>query len=232
MGSLTVAGTDTGAGKTVLSALLLVRARKQGRPLAYYKPIGCGGRLTSQGSGKLRINEDVLFLRRLLPPGQTLAEANPVCFRAYLSPLAASFEEKLKVSLPRLKQGMKRLERRYGGVVAEPAGGVLVPITWRLSNLDLLQALGLPVVLVAHAGLGTLNHTLLTVKALGALGLKLMAIFLNEGTRTGKAKHGNRVILRRLCDCPVHFLPKMARLDEGALERAAVRLGKALDPLL
>lgn len=230
--SLAVAGTDTDVGKTVLSGLLLARGIEREQPLAYLKPIGCGGKLTREGDQRVRINDDVLFLRRLLPPGQTLTEANPVCFRAYLSPLAASFDEKLRVSLPRLKQSLKQLEQRYGSVVVEPAGGVMVPLTWRLTNLDLLKAFNLPVVLVAHAGLGTLNHTLLSARALGACGLRLQAIFLNTTTSAGKAKQGNRVILRRLCGCPVHFLPRLAGLDEIAWERAAARLGKALDPLL
>ncbi len=157
---LFVTGTDTGVGKTVLCAMLL--AARGGR---YWKPVQSGAREDS----------DSLAVARLSGrgPGCLLPEAYRLA--APLSPHEAARLEGVRIDPARL--GIPPLPAGEP-LVVEGAGGALVPLAPGLLMTDLMAALGLPVLVAARSGLGTINHTLLTLEALRARGLDVAGVVL------------------------------------------------------
>jgi dethiobiotin synthetase len=165
-----VAGTDTGVGKTeVARALCALFARRGLRPVPL-KPVETGCDPDSPA--------DALALRDAAGALQLpLDRVCPYRFRLPAAPLAAAEAEGREIDLGVIE---KLLSREAPNVV-EAAGGLLVPLAPPLStNLDLIERLRLPVVLVARAGLGTINHCALSFDALSRRGVKVAAIVLNR----------------------------------------------------
>jgi dethiobiotin synthase len=156
---LFVTGTDTGVGKTLVSAALMAVL---GDAAVYYKPVQTGD------------DDDTATVARLsggatLPPGLSL----PMPAAPYRAALAAGTTVDLRALVAGARGAGDRL------LVAEGAGGVLVPLTARETTCDLIAALRLPALVVARTRLGTLNHTLLTVEALLRRGLSVAGVLLN-----------------------------------------------------
>ncbi len=156
---LIICGTDTDVGKTIVSALII-----QGLNAKYWKPVQSG---LEDGSDT---NQICKLLK--LPPNRVFGEAYK--FQAPVSPhWAAELEQTtidpLKLTIPSLEDTL----------IIETAGGVLVPLTNNLLQIDQIKAWKLPVVLVARAGLGTINHTLLTLEALRSREIPILGIILN-----------------------------------------------------
>lgn len=182
-----VAGTDTGVGKTQIARALCAALASRGlRPLAL-KPVETGCSRENP--------EDALALLAACGGGQPLDEVCPYRFRLPAAPLVAAEAEGASVDLLVIERLVARARRP---IVVEAAGGLFVPLARApltldqadpadrppapaiLTNLDLAERLGLPVVLVGRAGLGTLNHCALSAKALQLRGLQLAAIVLNR----------------------------------------------------
>ena len=165
-----VAGTDTGVGKTEFARALCTALRERGlRPRAL-KPVETGCAPDAP--------EDALALRAACGGDQPLDEVCPYRFRMPAAPLAAAEAEGAQIDVRRIK-----LLAEGGCTVVEAAGGLLVPFartTRIVTNLDLADMLGLPVVLIARAGLGTINHSALSAGALQERGLRIAAIVLNR----------------------------------------------------
>jgi len=157
---LFVTGTDTGVGKTVVSAVLLA-----GRGGHYWKPVQSGADQDSDSQTVARLSGR--------GPGCVLPEAYRLA--APLSPHQAALLEGVRIDPARLA-----LPEVPGGgpLVVEGAGGVLVPLAPGLLMADLMAALGLPVLVVARSGLGTINHTLLTVGELRRRALDVAGVVL------------------------------------------------------
>ena len=149
-----ITGTDTGVGKTHVTALLLAELRRRGLPAAAMKPIACG----ADGRG------DAKLYRRLMNDEVTLDRLNPVYLRHPLAPSVAAKLEKRQINLRRIQADFRLLTSDFSPVLVEGAGGLLVPITSRYFIADLARDLKLPVIIMAQLGLGTINHTLLTIR--------------------------------------------------------------------
>ena len=145
--SLFVTGTDTSVGKTLLSALLVA-----GLDAIYWKPIQTGA---TEGTDR----QTVIKLAEI-PEAQTIPES--YCFDPPVSPHLAAESSGVKIDLARIRVPVK-VDKP---VIVEGAGGILVPINDSESMLDLARHLGFPILIAARAALGTINHTLLTVRAL------------------------------------------------------------------
>ncbi|MDW8345033.1 MAG: dethiobiotin synthase [Verrucomicrobiae bacterium] len=192
--NLFVTGTDTGVGKTYVTALLLAELRRCGLPAAAMKPIACGA------DGR----RDAQTYRRLMGGREDLDVLNPVYLRAPLAPWVAARLERRRFSIARIRSCYEQLAGRYRPVLVEGAGGLLVPVTARTTVADLARELRLPLLIVARLGLGTLNHTLLTVEAAQRRGLTVRGIILNDLTgRRGLAERTNPAALAALCSAPV-----------------------------
>lgn len=175
---LVVCGTDTDVGKTVVSALLV-----QGLAAHYWKPVQSG----LEGGGDSGRLQDLLRLpaERILPEAYRLREpASPHW--------AAELEGRL------LDPGRLELPDPPGPLVVETAGGLMVPLTRTWLQIDQLERWHLPVVLVARSGLGTLNHTLLSLEALRRRGIAVLGLVLN-----GPPHPDNPRTLSALGDVPV-----------------------------
>jgi dethiobiotin synthase len=159
--SLFVTGTDTGVGKTLVSATLML-----GLGACYWKPVQSGA---LEGT-------DTDWMKDVtgLPEDRFYPEA--YCLEAPLSPHAAAVREGVRIDLETI-----RLPRRSGAgrIIIEGAGGILVPLNERQTLADLMCRLGAPVLLVARSGLGTINHTLLSLEKLGGMGVDIWGVVMN-----------------------------------------------------
>ncbi len=182
-----ITATDTGAGKTYVTCLLLRALRAAGREAAGFKPVCCGSR------------QDVLDLLDAGAPGLTPEQVNPVYFKMPLAPLAAGMLENRGFAMEPVLRAWQDLSGRFEHIMVEGCGGWEVPLTDRLTMADLAAALGLPVLVVVNNRLGALNHTLLTVRAVQGRGLRCAGIILNyvDDSRD-TASISNSAVLRSL----------------------------------
>jgi dethiobiotin synthetase len=168
-----ITGTDTGVGKTVLTALLLAHLRQGGQSVLAMKPFCSGGR------------EDARILHELQDGALSLNQVNPFHFSEPLAPLVAVRKHRRRISidqvLQRINQVLKKLSVQcpitpplHHSIIPPPspllliegAGGLLAPLGEGYTNLDLIRQLRCEVIIVARNELGTINHTLLTIHAL------------------------------------------------------------------
>lgn len=193
---LVIVGTDTDVGKTVVSALVV-----QGLGAHYWKPVQSG--LEEGGdSGRLQRLLD-------LPPERVLPEAYR--FEAPVSPHWAA--ERQGVRIDRQKLELPSSDQLPGPLVVETAGGLLVPLRRDWLQIEQIAHWQLPVLLVARSGLGTLNHTLLSLEALERRRIPVLGLVLN-----GPLHPDNPRTLSDLGRVPVLLeLPPLERLDAAAL---------------
>lgn len=212
MRGLFVTATDTGVGKTEVACALVRGHRARGLDVVAMKPAQSGhdpgepsdaDRLRAAGGG-------------LDPP----ALVCPYTFAAPLAPAVAARLEGATVSLARVLDAARALASRHEALVVEGAGGLMTPLTDGDTYADLAAALGLPVLVVGRAGLGTVNHVALTCEALRARGLAVRGIVLNRlSARGDPSEPYNASEIERLTGCRVlASLPFEA--DAAARERA------------
>jgi dethiobiotin synthetase len=180
-----ITGTDTDAGKTYVTCLLLRALQRAGKTAAGYKPIICGTR------------EDAIHLLNAssTTTGLTLDTLNPIWLKVPAAPYAAAMMENRRFEINDL-------------ILIEGAGGWEVPLTEFATMADLAQRLALPIILIVNNKLGCLNHTLLTVRNIQARGLTCAGLILNHvRDERDPASISNRMILQ-------HFLPHVPVLTE------------------
>jgi dethiobiotin synthetase len=190
-----ITGTDTAVGKTHVTALLLAEFRRRGIRAAAMKPIACGpdGRRDAEQYAALMNHE------------QPLDVLNPVYLRHPLAPSVAARLEHRRINLRQILPYCRLLTTCYSPLLVEGAGGLLVPIKRDYFVADLARDLDLPIIIVARLGLGTINHTLLTVRQAQAMGLKVAGIILNDttGAKRGLAEKTNIKVAPELCGVPL-----------------------------
>ncbi len=201
-----IAGTDTGAGKTLVTCTLLHALARQGRVVAGLKPVAAG----AQRLGERLSNEDVRALHAASnQPGLDESSINPVLLQDPLSPHIAA--QRARVSLD-AAQLAKRVSAACAGpsdhYLVEGAGGWFAPISDQQTMADLAIALGLPVVLVVGLRLGCLSHALLSAAAITASGLPLFGWVGTQTERDMAAVEENlETLALRLPGRPLGFLP-------------------------
>lgn len=187
-----ITGTDTDAGKTYVTCLLLESLRRAGHRVAGYKPFVCGPRT------------DAHQLQDSSSPGLTLDEVNPVWFKSPAAPFAASLLENKPVPLDVARAGFHHLAAGHRHVLVEGAGGWEAPLTESETLADFAQSLALPVIVVVNNRLGALNHTILTVRNIQARGLPCAGVILNYvHEERDAASISNRMVLERFLNVPV-----------------------------
>ncbi len=170
---LGVVGTDTGVGKTVVTAALARALRARGWRAGAIKAVATGVPAGDAG-------EDAELLA--LATGAEPADCLGLALRLPRSPLAAARAEGVRVDVEALLAVIRRRAAAPGLelLLVEGTGGVLVPVTETVTIGGLLRRLGAPVLVVARAGLGTVNHSVLTVEACRGLGLDVVGVVLND----------------------------------------------------
>ena len=182
MRGLFITGTDTGVGKTFVSCALARGLRAAGVDVGVMKPIETG--VPAEGP------EDARALRLAAGVDDPLDLICPVRFPLPASPEAAARAEGQTVSLAPIHDAFDSLARRHRFMLVEGAGGLLVPIDAHTDMADLARRLDLPLLLVARAGLGTVNHTRLTLEAAEARGLEVFGVVISHSA--AKEPEGDR----------------------------------------
>lgn len=196
-----VTGTDTGAGKTVLTALLARWLRDSGRTVRAVKPFCSGGR------------DDVRILRRASGSRESLDGLNPWHYRAALTPLLAARAAGRPVSLPEVVGFLRHAAQGTEALLVEGAGGLLSPLGEGFDARDLIRALAAAVVVVAPNRLGAINQVRLVVEALGPRG-RDARIALMAPPRRDRVSRTNLELLREyLGDRRVLEIPRFPRPD-------------------
>lgn len=164
-----VTGTDTGIGKTRVSAGLLKAFTKLGCKTVGMKPVASGAAMTPEG---LR-NEDARLLQSTASERRPYELVNPYCFAPAIAPHLAAMDAGVEVNLDILRTAYAELCKAADTVVVEGVGGWQVPLSPMLELPDLARELDLPVILVVGMRLGCLNHAALTARALKTDGFTL-----------------------------------------------------------
>src|SRR5260221_3931935 len=185
MSAFFITGTDTGVGKTWFTCWLVRAWRLQGYNSAALKPISTGDR------------EAARLLRAASADVLSLDETNPVHFREPAAPLLAARAENRSIDFPALNRGIAALRMRFPHLAVEGVGGWRVPLADGYEVRDWARDLALPVVVVARGGLGTLNHTLLTVESISLAGLTCAGVVVNAGPETNSAPSPDLDLIRR-----------------------------------
>lgn len=195
MKGIFVTGTDTGIGKTYVTAALLTELRRRGVSAAAFKPIACGA------GGR----HDAEIYAAIMDHEQPLDVINPIYLRHALAPSVAAALERTRIDLRRVLRAYQRLATDYSIVLVEGAGGLLVPIRDDYFVADLAKMLKLPLLVVARLGLGTINHSLLTVWQARAMKMTVRGIVLNDtvGGRRGLAAKTNIKTVPEVCGVPL-----------------------------
>ncbi len=172
-----VTGTDTGVGKTLVSAALLRHLGAQGLRAVGMKPVAAGG--AEPGATGL-VNEDVTALRAAASVEAPLELVNPYLFAPPIAPHIAAQQAGVRIDLARVEACLDALAAQADVVVVEGAGGLLVPINESQTLADLAIRLRLPLILVVGMRLGCINHALLTLEAIERRGLELAGWVANR----------------------------------------------------
>ncbi len=201
MNGLFVTGTDTDIGKTALSALLLAELRRRNINAAPMKPVQTGCERKPE-TGNLKLEESEfqvssfksqvsltvpdldysLSMASMEVSEEDYKNMAPYTFEPACSPHLAAEMAGTEIEIAKMVVAERTLASEYEFVIAEGAGGILVPLSPRKTMLDLMQALRLPILLTARPGLGTINHTLLSIRALRSDGLDIAGVVLVAST--------------------------------------------------
>lgn len=183
-----ITGTDTGVGKTIVSLGIALILKKRGIDVGVMKPIQCGGK-------------DAEFLKKNLDLKERIKFINPFFAKEPLSPHIAFKRAGKNINIQKIKQAFQALQDKHDFVIVEGAGGLLVPIKENYFISDLIRELNLPIILVSRLGLGTINHTLLSIRQAQDLGINILGIiFNNVDKKFGVAEKTNPDTIARLAD--------------------------------
>jgi dethiobiotin synthetase len=199
---LFVTATDTGVGKTYLTALVARCLTQDDVRVGAYKPVCTGAEISPEGSVYWA---DVKTLVEAIGGDFDPMRVCPQRLRAPLAPPMAARLERVPLDFAGMREGAVWWQGRVDVLLVEGVGGLLCPLTEDKTIADLAGALGYPLLVVARAGLGTINHTLLTVEAARQRGLQVAGVILNDteplerAPRTGE----NAAEIARRANVPV-----------------------------
>lgn len=212
-----VTGTDTGIGKTLVAAAILRCLREAGVKVAGMKPIAAGAVAGPEGPA----NQDALLLQAESSTRHPYATVNPCLFEPAIAPHIAAAEAGVAIDTDRIKAAHIALRASADVVIAEGAGGFLVPLDEARSCAELPALLGMDVILVVGLRLGCLNHALLTAEAVAARGLTLAGWVGNTLTPDFPRREANIATLRARIAAPcLGIVPWMAEPAVGTAAEA------------
>jgi len=208
-----VTGTDTGVGKSIVAAATCAALAAGGERVAAFKPVVTG---LDEPAGEWPPDHELLA--HAAGGAQAAEDVAPYRFGPAVSPHFAAELAGATIEPARLLESA----RRHEILVCEGVGGLMVPITTGYLVRDLAVDLRLPVVIAARTGLGTINHTLLTIEAARGAGLDVAGVVMTPWPDEPEPiERSNRATVERLGGVPVSGLP---RTEPGSLARAGDRL--------
>jgi dethiobiotin synthetase len=214
MRGLFVTGTDTGVGKSIVAAAIVAALAHRGVRVAAYKPVLTG---TDEAPEGWPADHELLAS----VAGSLPEEVAPLRFGPAVSPHLAAQLAGRAIDPRELIRSAQAAGADADLLVVEGVGGLLVPLTTDFAVRDLAAALGLPVVIAARPGLGTINHTLLTIEAARAAALDVRAVVFTPWPATPSAmEQSNADTIAALGQVPVAGLPAVEAPEPEALARA------------
>lgn len=198
-----VTGTDTGVGKTVLAGAICAALASRGERVAAIKPA-----VTGLDEPADEWPHDHELLAAAASAGQAAGEIAPYRFGPPLSPHFAAELAGERIEPARLLEAAQAAAERSDALVVEGIGGLMVPLTPGYLVRDLAVELALPVAIAARTGLGTINHTLLTIGAARAAGLRVAGVVMTPWpVDPAPIEHSNRDAVERFGGVDVSGLP-------------------------
>ncbi len=199
-----ITGTDTGVGKTVVAAGLVSLLIKEGLDVGVMKPVETG---CSKRNDRLA-PRDATFLKAVSGSRDPLPLINPYRFSEPLAPLIAAEIDHKKIDVKRIRSAYQKLRKRHDILFVEGAGGLLVPLAGKLTNLDLILELNLPILVVVGSRLGAVNHALLTLAWAKENGVKVLGVFINQPnpspvSRKSLVEKTNPGLIRSFTEVPI-----------------------------
>ncbi len=202
MDGVFVTGTGTEVGKTVVAAAIARALASHGKRVAVFKPAVTG--LDDDGEA------DHALLRRAAVSDQSDEEISPYRYGPPASPHLAAHLSGEEIEPRQLLASARAAAANADVLVCEGVGGLLVPLSPTYSVRDFAVELGLPLAIAAPPGLGTINHTLLTIEAARAVGLAVRAVVLTPWPeRPSQVEISNRETIESLGEAPVELLPSL-----------------------
>jgi dethiobiotin synthetase len=225
MRGLFVTATDTGVGKTALSAALAAAMAAAGQPVRAYKPVLTGLDADARGSDAWPPDHELLGSAAGMSP----EEVAPLRYGPAASPHLAAALEGANMDraslLGHAQAAAAGAAAANASLIVEGVGGLLVPLTDDYTVCDLARELRLPLLIAARPGLGTINHTLLTLQAARAAGLEVRAVVLTPWPQRPTAiERSNRETIARLGGVEVETLARVGRPARDELARAGEAL--------
>jgi dethiobiotin synthetase len=214
---LFVTGTDTGVGKTYVSAGIATALRFRGVDVGVMKPTETGCRMRS---GRL-VPRDALLLMKSALVKDPLSLVNPFRFGKPLAPSVAAEQDGKKIDPDKILKAFHALRERHDFMIVEGAGGIMVPLCGQYTYLDLACTMGLPVLIVARPGLGTINHTLLSIAALKGRNIAIAGIVINYALdwKPGLAEETSPAVIEQISGIRiVGILPYASRRFDRVLD--------------
>jgi dethiobiotin synthetase len=221
MRGLLVTGTDTGAGKTVIAGAIVAALRARGERVAAHKPVVTG--LDEAAEPGWPRDHELLAAAA----GASAEAVAPHVFGPPVSPHLAAQLAGVELDLDAMvvAASASAADADADVLVVEGVGGLLVPLTHDRTVRDLAVALGFPLVVAARPGLGTINHTLLTLEAARAAGLFVTAVVMTPWPDEPSAiEESNRATVARLGAVAVATLPRLADGSPASLARGGAQL--------
>ena len=196
-----ITGTDTGVGKTYVAVGFIRALREKGLSVCPLKPVETGCRVKN---GDL-VPQDTRRLVRASGVQEPIGLINPFRMRSPLAPAVASEVEGIAIDKKRIISSYTRMRRKYDFTVVEGAGGIMVPVRGNYLFLHLIGDLNIPLVIVARAGLGTINHTLLTIASAMNEKLNVLGVVINYAVkkRKGLPEKTNPAVIEKLGGVPL-----------------------------
>ena len=215
-----ITATDTNVGKTLAGLSLALQLKERGFDVGYYKPVQCGGNDAERFKLFLELDEPMELI-------------NPYFARESLSPNVAFKREKIHVDVKKILSIYQELKERHEILIIEGAGGLMVPITDEYSVIDLIKAMDAEAIIVSRLGLGTINHTLLSLHQAKENGIKVKGILFsrNHNGTLGVAEETNPDVIKSLGRQRVlGTIPYISQIDpdhilkisEGAIDIEAI----------
>jgi len=171
-----ITGTDTGVGKTIIAGALALLLREHNKRVGVFKPIATGCRLDLHLG---LVSEDTELLAHCADSPYPLDLINPVRYAGDLAPMVAAERKRKPIDWSAIEESWSKIRKDSDWIIVEGAGGLLVPIDQNKNMADLAGELKLPLIIVTRPGLGTINHTLLTIEAAQSRNLSIAAVVIN-----------------------------------------------------
>lgn len=219
MRGLFVTGTDTGVGKTILSAALVAAIAAKGEPVNAYKPVVTG---LEEEPAQAAWPQDHKLLGQMA--GMTPEQVAPLRYAPAVSPHLAATMAGEQIDPAQLIEPARALAQS-ATLIVEGVGGLLVPFNEQFTVRDLAVELALPVLIAARPGLGTINHTLLTLQAARAVGLEVRAVVLTPWPeQPSTIEQSNRETIARMGEVEVETLAYVRAPTRAELTAAGKHL--------